>query len=312
MRGATLRQMRAFTGVAHHLSFVRAAQELHLTPSAVSLQIKELEQAAGLPLFSRQAKSISLTTAGEMLLVDVRQALEALQHADETLARLRSARRVTVGMISSAKYFVPRLLAQFREEHGDVDTHLVVGNRDSLLGQLRGGQVDLAVMGSPPGRFEGQAEDFAALPLGIVAAPEHELAQARAIPPAALADYEFIVRESGSGTRAALERYIREQRLELPRQREASSTDSVKQAVMANFGLAFLSLHAAALELRGGLLVALDVVGLPVWRRWFVVDVAADAMRHEVRALRRFILDRGTCGCLDPMEVMAGQRAAGR
>jgi DNA-binding transcriptional LysR family regulator len=295
MRGATLRQMRAFALVARHRSFVRAATELHLTPSAVSLQIKELEQAAGLPLFGRRARSVSMTAAGELLLADVERALQALQHADESLARLRqrTTGRVRVGMVSSARYFLPRMLAQFGEQHRDVELQLVVGNRDRLLDDLRRGDVDLAVMGSPPSGFECSAEAFASLPLGIVAAPEHELASERDIAPATLAAHGIICREPGSGTRAALERFIREHKLAWPLHREMRCNDAIKQAVMANLGLAFLSLHAAALEMQGGLLVAIDVIGLPLVRRWFVVDVDASARSEPARALRRFILERG-------------------
>ena len=189
MRGATLRQMRAFALVARHRSFVQAAAELHLTPSAVSLQIKELEHAAGMPLFGRHARSLSMTHAGTLLLPDVQLALKALQHADDVLARLRvhATGRVAVGMVSSASCFLPRMLAQFRELHHEVDLHLVIGNRDKLLNHLQSGDVDLAIMGSPPCGFTCNAEAFAALPLGIIAAPEHELACTQKIAPQDLA-----------------------------------------------------------------------------------------------------------------------------
>ncbi len=295
MRGATLRQMRAFALVARHRSFVQAAAELHLTPSAVSLQIKELEHAAGMPLFGRHARSLSITHAGTLLLSDVQLALQALQHADDVLARLRvhATGRVAVGMVSSASCFLPRMLAQFRALHHEVDLQLVIGNRDKLLDHLRSGDVDLAIMGSPPGGFTCHAEAFAALPLGIVAAPEHELACAQDIAPLDLARHDFILREQGSGTRAALERFVREHRLDWPKRREMNCNNGIKQAVMANLGLAFLSLHSAALELQSGLLVALDVKGLPLVRHWFVVALESAAGNSHAMALRRFIIEHG-------------------
>lgn len=296
MRGVTLRQLRAFSLVAQHHSFVHAAAELHLTPSAVSLQIKELEQAVGLPLFGRNSKTVSLTRAGELLLVDVHQALVALQHAEETLSRLRgkeSAVVLHIGMVSSAKYFLPRLIAEYHEQRRDVEIHLSVGNREQLLEQLRRSQVDLAIMGAPPGELEAKAEAFAVQPLGIVAAPEHVLAPERAIPVAALARHEFIVREHGSGTRAATEKFFRDAMIEPPRIIEMNNNEAIKQAVMAKMGLAFLSLHTACPELKGNRLIALDVVGLPRFRRWYVVRMNAKTLSDAAEAMRRFIVDCG-------------------
>jgi DNA-binding transcriptional LysR family regulator len=298
MRGATLRQLRAFSLVARHHSFMQAAAELHLTPSAVSLQIRELEQAAGLRLFERHAKTVTLTSAGEVLLLDVRQALQALQHASDALERMHRHpdRPIHVGMVSSAKYFLPRLMAQFREVHRDVELQIFVGNRGYLVDGLRRGEIDLAIMGSPPDELAPRAVAFAEQPLGIIAAPEHPLARAFAVPPTALSEHEFILREQGSGTRAALERFVSEMNIELPRRREMTGNDVVKQAVMANLGVAFLSLHAVALELQGGLLVSVDVVGLPLVRRWYVVEAESSSLSDQTGALRRFIIDRGTVG----------------
>lgn len=300
MRGATLRQLRSFALVAHHRSFVQAAAELHLTASAVSLQIKDLEQAAGMPLFDRHSKTLSLTPAGEVLLIDAQQALQVLEHAGEALARLRghTAGLVKVGMVSSAKYFLPSLMAQFRVQHRDVELQIIVGNRDHLLAGLRRGEIDFAIMGSPPLDLSGHAEAFADQPLGIIAAPEHALAQTRRMSPRNFSDYPFILRESGSGTRATLERFLQEHHVALPLRRELPSNHAVKQAVMANLGVAFMSLHAAALELQCRLLVSLDVEGLPLIRRWHTVVADPSAITDAARALRRFIIDHGIAGSI--------------
>ena len=152
MRGATLRQLRAFSSVARHHSFQRAAAELHLTPSAVSLQIKELEQALKLPLFGRSGRTSCLTPAGELVLIDVNRALLALKDADDKLNRLRGEETgvVSVGMVSNAKYFLPRILAGFHSAHPRVELRVSVGNREQLLRQLSNSEVDFAVMGQPP------------------------------------------------------------------------------------------------------------------------------------------------------------------
>jgi DNA-binding transcriptional LysR family regulator len=196
-------------------------------------------------------------------------------------------------MVSSAKYFLPRMLAQFHGERRDVELQLSVGNRHHLIERLRRGEVELAVMGSPPGEMEGLAEAFAEQPLGIIAPADHALNGQAAIPVEALSEQEFIVRESGSGTRAAMERFFHDAHIEPPRVMEMSSNEAIKQAVIASMGLAFLSLHSAMPELQGDLLVALDVVGLPLSRRWFIVQTDAKPLSQAAAALRDFILAHG-------------------
>jgi DNA-binding transcriptional LysR family regulator len=295
MRSVTLRQLRAYSLVAQHHSFTQAASALHLSTSAVSLQIKELELALGLALFERHSKTVDLTVAGERLLIDVHRALEALQSAEDTLARLRGHERgvVCVGMVSSAKYFLPRLLADFHEQNCHVELKVSVGNREQLVERLRRGHVDLAVMGTPPVDMETAAQPFAPQPLGIVAAPAHALSRHRAISIGALAGCEFIIREAGSGTRAAMERFFRSAMFEPSRAIQMTGNGVIKEAVMANMGVAFISLHAAAPELRQGTLVALDVVGLPLDRRWFVLHLPSMPLIGAARSLHGFISERG-------------------
>lgn len=294
MRAATLKQLRSFSAAARHLSFARAAEELHLTPPAVTMQIKELETAVGLPLFDRGAKTVALTMSGEYFLVYARRVLATLKEAEDAMARLRGAEsgRVTIGMVSTAKYFLPRLLARFRAEHRGVEMRLSVGNREQLVRQLHDNEVDLAVMGRPPRELDTRAEPFAAHPLSVVASPEHPLASKREIAPSALADQEFIVREPGSGTRAAMEHFFREQRIAPPQVMEMTSNETIKQAVIANMGLAFLSLHTCGLELTTRQLVTLDVVGLPILRRWLIVNVGGKPLVPAAEALRYFVMEQ--------------------
>jgi len=305
MRGATLKQIRAFCAAARHRSFAKAAEELHLTPPAVTMQIKELETAVGLPLFDRGSRTAALTMSGEYFLVYARRLLATLKEAEDAMARLRGAEtgRITIGMVSTAKYFLPRLLARFREEHRGVEMRLSVGNREQLVRQLHDNEVDLVVMGRPPRELDTRAEPFAAHPLGVVAAPEHPLARQREIPPLVLADQEFIVREPGSGTRAAMEHFFREQRLAPPQVMEMTSNETIKQAVIANMGLAFLSLHTCGLELETRKLVALDIVGLPIVRRWHILNLRSKPQSPAAEALRYFVLAQGEA-------LLAGQFSA--
>jgi len=307
MRGVTLRQLRAFAVVARGRSFARAAVELRLSPSAVSLQIKELEAAVRLPLFDRADRTVSLTPAGQVLLAEAERILAALERAGAALRQLREghADRVAVGMVGNAQYFMPRLLARFHERYRGVALSLAIGSREWLLDRLGCGDVDLAIIGTPPDGFAGRADLFATQPLGIVAPPGHVLASQRQIEPSALAGHDFIVRERGSGTRSAMERFFGAAQIEPPRVMEMSSNESIKQAVAANLGLAFLSLHTAALELQARLLVALDVVGLPVLRPWYVVSRPQGTAAEPVNSLRHFILEAGHSAANQPFGLGA-------
>jgi DNA-binding transcriptional LysR family regulator len=312
VRGASLRQLRAFAAVARHHSFVRAAAELHLTPSAISLQIKELEQAVGLSLFGRSGRAAALTRAGELLLVDVSRALLALKDAEDTLSRLRGAETgvVAVGIVSNANYFMPRLLARFHAAHPNVELRVSVGNREQLVRQLGSREIDLAIMGEPPADLGCRCDPLAPQPFGIVAAPEHPLAKQPRVPGTALTGLRFLVRESGSGTRAAMDLFFRDAEIVPARVMELTSNETIKQAVIANMGLAFLSFHTAAVELRSRQLVSVDVVGLPVMRRWHVVSLDADPISDAAESLRRFIVELGAGVIAQQFEGVLPERVA--
>jgi DNA-binding transcriptional LysR family regulator len=279
MRAVTLRQLAVFASVARHSSFARAAEELHLTQPAISMQIKELEAAVELPLFERSGRAVRLTMPGEYLLVYARRMLATLKEAGDAMAKLRKV--------------LPRLIARFRAQHPAVEMRLAVGNREELSRMLHDNEVDLAVMGSPPRELDTRAEPFAAHPLGVIASPEHPLARRREIPPKALDGEPFILREPGSGTRAAMERFFREHHVAPAPIMEMTSNETIKQAVIANMGLAFVSLHTVALELSVGQLVSLDVAGLPLLRRWHILHVRAKALSPAAEAFRYFVLDEG-------------------
>ncbi|MCX7961261.1 MAG: LysR family transcriptional regulator [Burkholderiales bacterium] len=295
MRGATLKQLTAFASVAKHGSFARAAEELHLTQPAVSMLVKDLEAVVGLPLFERAGRGVRLTMPGEYLLVYARRVLATLKEAADAMSVLRRAEggRMTIGMVSTAKYFLPRLLARFRAEHPAVEIRLAVGNREQLSRLLHDNEVDLAVMGRPPRELDTRAEPFAAHPLGVLASPSYPLAGRREIAPKALEGEPFIVREPGSGTRAAMEHFLREHRLAVRPIMEMSSNETIKQAVIAGMGLAFLSLHTAGLELSVGQLALLDIAGTPVMRRWYIVNIRAKALSPAAEAFRYFVLEQG-------------------
>lgn len=295
MKNATFRQLRVFSEVARHLSFARAAQALHLTPPAVTMQVKELEGHVGMPLFERSGRKVALTTVGEYMLVHARKMLATLKDAEDTAARLQQLETgtLTIGMVSTAKYFLPHLLAEFRREHGGIDIRLAVSNREQLVRMLHANEVDIAIMGRPPRELATRAEPFAAHPHVFVAPVNHPLALAGPVPVALLREVDFIVREQGSGTRAALEKFLLDDHAELRVIMDMASNETIKQAVMAGMGLSFLSLHTIGLELRHRLIAVLDVEGAPVVRAWNVVNTLSKLLSPAAEAFRYFVLERG-------------------
>ena len=296
MKNATLRQLRIFASVARHLSFVRAAEELKLTAPAVSMQVKELEAEVGLPLFDRTSRQVSLTMVGEYMLAHTRRVLAAMRDAEDLVARFRGLQvgPLDVGMVSTAKYFLPRLLASFTKEHPGIDVRLEVAeNRDQVVALMQQGAIELAIMGRPPKGWPTRAEPFAMHPHVLVCANDHPFARMEQVPAAALAEEGFIVREPGSGTRAALDEFMQAYQMKPRVAMQMSSNEAIKQAVMAGMGISLLSLHTIGLELNHHLIAAPDTEGLPLMRRWHVVTTPAKTLSPAAEAFRYFVLERG-------------------
>jgi LysR family transcriptional regulator, low CO2-responsive transcriptional regulator len=258
------------------------------------MQIKELEEAIGLPLFDRQGRKVALTVVGEYFLVYARRMLATLRDAEVAVDRFKRVEggTLSIGLVSTAKYFVPQLLARFRGEHPGVELQ-VKPNREQLVDLLQGGEIELAIMGRPPREIEARAETFAAHPLVFVCAPDHPILKVGHPPVSALAPYGFVVREHGSGTRSAMLRFFQEHGVEPRIAMEIASNETIKQAVIAGMGLSFLSVHTIALELRTGLLRWIEVEGTPVMRSWNVVRMQAKTLSPAAEAFRYYLLEHG-------------------
>jgi len=287
MRRYTLRQLDIFAAVARTQSLTRGAEEVHLTQPAVSMQLKLLENAVGVPLLEPAGRGIRLTEAGREFAGHVEDALQRVQYLEELAARWRGVRtgRIRLGVVSTAKYFVPKLLAQFLRSHPGVDFRMTIHNREQILQELNANTVDFVIMGRPPEGLACVAKPFAPNLLAVVGAPQHPLSRRKRIRPTELSDEPFIVREPGSGTRAAMERFFGSHHVKLRTSMEMASNESIKQAVIAGLGLGFLSLHTVQTEIASGRLVLLDVEELPVHRQWFLVQRAA---RRLVPAAEEF------------------------
>lgn len=295
MKNATLRQLKVFETVARHLSFSRAAEELHLTQPAVSTQVRQLEQHVGLPLFEQLGKRIYLTPAGTEMLHYSRSIIQQFREAEAAMGQLKgiSGGRLNVAVISAGDYFFPRLLAEFMNRHDSVTLNLAVHNREELLHQLAGNLTDLAVMVRPPEGMDTIAESFAPHPYVIVAAPNHPLVGQRNIPLAGLAEEAFVSREKGSDTWNSMQEGFAGRLSNLRIAMEIKSTETIKQAVIANMGIAFLSAHTVGLELQAGKLAVLDIQGFPVMLNWYVVHRKNKRLPPVALAFKQFLMEEG-------------------
>jgi LysR family transcriptional regulator, low CO2-responsive transcriptional regulator len=292
---ATFRQVRVFEAVARHLSYSRAAKELHMSQPAVSTHVKHLELHAGLALFEQHGKQVHLTRAGREMLRYSRAIIGQLEAADEALASLKGVRggRLDVAVISAGDYFFPRLLAEFCRRHQGITLRLTVSNRDEIVRQLHENTTDLSVLLRPPEDPDMVAEAFAPQPHVIVAACDHPLAGRRYIPLRALARETFIVRERGSDTRLAMEEALAASGIDLGAAMEIRSTETIKQAVIAGLGVSFISTHTIGMELELARIAVLDVEGFPVLRKWHVVHRKSKRLPAVAAEFKAFLLDEG-------------------
>ena len=269
-----------------------AAEALHLTQPAVSMQLRQLEDQLELTLFETVGRRLQITEPGKEL---VQLAIELLARLDDLEQTARSLRgvghgRVRLGVVSTAKYFAPRLLAQFLKLHAGLEFKLTVHNRAEIIEQLQSYAVDLGIMGQPPEGMQLDGTPFAPNPLVAIAAPSHPLSLRRGLRPEDLADQPFIVREPGSGTRSAMDRYFSHHDVRIRHVMEADSNETIKQAVMAGIGMGFLSLHTVRLELAAGRITTLDVFGLPLQRQWYVVHSSQRRLTPAAEEFRQYLL----------------------
>lgn len=309
MKNATFRQLKVFESVARHLSFSRAAEELHLTQPAVSTQVKKLQDHAGLPLFEQLGKKIHLTPAGAEMLHASRVILRQFEEVEQTMTQFKgvSGGKLNVTVISAGDYFFPRLLVEFARRHEGVTLNFGVCNREELLEQLTDNLTDLAIMVRPPLDMDTVNEPFAPHPYVIVAAPDHPLAAKKRIPVSRVAREPFVVREKGSDTWTSMAEGFGSHLAEVNIAMEIKSTETIKQAVMAGMGLTFLSAHTISRELRAGSLVVLDVQGFPLMLNWYVVHRQAKRLPPVAQAFRQFLLDDGAS--LIEQAMRGGRRA---
>lgn len=272
----SLHQLELFASVARLESFSRAAGELGVTQSAVSVQTRHLEDALGLPLFEYLGRKLYLTEAGRELQSTTRTIFESLERLEMALAQMKGLKqgRLHLMTTTTAKYFVPRLLGSFCEQYPGIDIKLQVAGREEVLAGIENNAADLYVMGWPPARTNLIATPFLDNDLVIIARHDHPLAQEKQIPLQRLAQEAFLMREPGSGTRMALEQLFAEQGCPIETRMELESNEAIKQAVLGGLGVAILSRQALSAHTQEGQIITLDVCGFPLQGHWYAVHLS--------------------------------------
>lgn len=291
MRHATLRQLKVFESVARNLSYTRAAEELHLTQPTVSIQLKQLSDIVGFPLLEQIGKRIFLTDLGRELLKVARDTFDNLSRFEMLVSDMKGVKagKLHVTVITTAKYFVPRLLGSFYKRYPGIEVFLKVTNRERVLQRLADNEDDLYILGQPPEHMDVRAEMFLENPLVVVASHDHVLTGQTNIPVQRLVEEPFLVREQGSGTRLAAQRFFSDQGLSLKIRMELGSNEAIKLAVAGGLGIAVISAHTLALERNSDELSILDVEGFPIRRQWYLAYPAGKQLTVVSSAFRDFL-----------------------
>lgn len=302
----TLRQLRLFLALADSGSVSGAARSQHVTQPTVSMQLRQLADSIGLPLYEVTGRRLQLTEAGERLADTCRDLFERWDAFQMEISEMKGMTRgrLRVAVVSTAKYFIPRMLGPFAQRYPQIDVALEVANRDAIVRRLEDNLDDLVIMTTPPEHLDLDAEPLLPNPLVLVAPLDHALAGRRAIPRAALLNERFILREAGSGTRISCERWFKRWRFAPPVRMELGSNEAIKQAVAGGYGLAVLSRHALDRDPQHDGLALLDVEGFPIPSRWYLVTRRDKRLSPVAQAFLNFL--REAVAALPPVADSPG------
>jgi DNA-binding transcriptional LysR family regulator len=288
----TLRQLQVFATVADCGNFTRAAEDLCLTQPAVSQQIRQLTDAVGLLLLEQIGRKVYLTEAGRKLYARWQTMQSEWRAFEDEVSELKGLQSGTLrlAVVSTVKYFVPRLLTPFCTRYPGIEVKLVVANLDQIVERMQGNLDDLYILSAPPAELDLTVQAFLDNPLVMIAPRDHPLAKGRAIPLARLADERFILREAGSGTRVAIERHLAQQNAKLNVRMEFGSNLAIKEAVAAGLGLSILSEYALHRSKGWSDDVAiLDVEGFPIHSTWQLVHLRQKQLSAVARAFLQHV-----------------------
>jgi LysR family transcriptional regulator, low CO2-responsive transcriptional regulator len=295
MYHASLKQLKSLLLVAQHESVSRAAEALHVTQPAVSLQLRLLEEAAGTPLTRKSGRNIQLTAAGEVLASFAERILALWEEAADEVAALKGiiSGTLRIGAVTTAEYILPPMLVKFTTERPDVRIKLKVGNRNEIVSMLAKHEIDLAILGTPPRELRTNSAIFARHPMAFVASVKHPLMSKKHLKLTDLMEANLLVRERGSGTRTTVERLFKEAGHSLRMGSELSSNEAIKRMAVAGLGVAFLSMHACTLEFEAGLIKMLPMAENPIQADWHVMHLADTPIPLVAAAFQEFVIENG-------------------
>lgn len=295
LKQATLHQLKVFEAVARHSSFTRAAEELFLTQPTVSMQVKQLSKAVGLPLFEQVGKRLYLTAAGEELYTTCREIFDRLSQFEIAIADLKGLKQgsLRLAVITTAKYVIPRLLGPFCQRYPGIDVSLSVTNHERVMESMVDNRDDLYIVSNPPEDMDVKVHPFLENPLVVLAPRTHPLAREQNIPIEKLANEPFIMREPGSGTRKAIQKLFDEHKVPLKVKLDLGSNEAIKQAIAGGLGISVLSRHTLALEGANSHLVVLDVQNFPIQRYWYVVYPTGKQISVIARTFLDYLINEG-------------------
>jgi len=294
IRYATLRQLQIFEASVRLGSFSRAAEELFVTQPTVSMQIKKLSDALGIPLFEQVGRNVRPTEVGNELYEACRKIFESLANLEMKVSDHKGMKRgrLRLGVVTTAKYFVPEVLGEFCRLYPGIDVALKVSNRDRITERLNNYEDDLYIVGqAPTDAMEIESYPFAPNPLVVLASEDHPLVGQKNIPLSRIAEEPLILREPGSGIRDATLRRFQENGLQPSVKMELGSNEAIKHAVVGGLGIAILSLHTLSLEGPAGPVKILDVEGFPIMRQWHLVYPKGKELSLVADAFLQFSLN---------------------
>ena len=293
-RLGTLRQLEIFLKVAEHKSMTRAADELFLSHSAVSLQVRKLSEAIGLPLHEIVGRQLYLTDAGREVVATGTQIFDAVRRLDETINNLKglTSGRLSISVVTTAKYFLPRILGPFCREYPDMDLAFHVVNRSEIIRRLNDNMDDLYILNGLPQELDIESYQFLPNPLAVIASSKHPLAGRKGLVWKDLADETFLMREAGSGTFEAIRDHLDENGLELGKTLTIESNEAIKYSVVENMGITILSAYVLA-DAVGPDLVQLRVKGFPIMSDWYVVHPRTKQLSLIAERFLEFVLKKG-------------------
>ena len=288
----TIRQLQIIEAIVQTHNYSLAARRLHMTQPAVSMQMKSLEEAIDLAIFERHGKRIMLTSAGQEIYKYIHGI--NIQYADlkEAITEVKKGEgRIKVSAATTANHLITQMIANFTKKHSNISVALDITNRKQLIDQLQKFEPDIVIMGEPPEHLDLESEILIPNPLVMIAHPKHCLAGINNIPFSDIVQYDFVVREQGSGTRARIESFFSEHNAEFKSTMEMGSNEAIKHAVIADLGLSIVSLHTIKLELEAKKLVLLDVENFPLERHWHIIRRKGKHLLPAVESFQNFIIE---------------------